>query len=223
VKSKLQQNTYVQRARMFGTRPYVSWLELSIPESLYQDWYDCFYDHELSVQSIMRGGKLHFSSRRTSSADSASIDERHVAGHSGEISPWEMFELTQALKERLRFIKDSPIQGLRELLAEGLLPPASMDISFLDYLDTIEDGDLSSAAIVEMEGTFFYPLGKKPEINPTTLMRDRGGLVAAIIKGRPKYLSKAHLFLITTDGQRARFIYRAAAKGRQVMKNLISR
>ena len=26
VKSKLQQNTYVQRARMFGTRPYVSWL-----------------------------------------------------------------------------------------------------------------------------------------------------------------------------------------------------
>ena len=223
VKSKLQQNTYVQRARMFGTRPYVSWLELSIPESLYQDWYDCFYDHELSVQSIMRGGKLHFSSRRTSSADSASIDERHVAGHSGEISPWEMFELTQALKERLRFIKDSPIQGLRELLAEGLLPAASMDLSFLDYLDTIEDGDLTSAAIVEMEGTFFYPLGKKPEINPTTLMRDRGGLVAAIIKGRPKYLSKAHLFLITTDGQRARFIYRAAAKGRQVMKNLISR
>jgi len=49
-----------------------------------------------------------------------------------------------------------------------------MDISFLDFLDTIEDGDLSPAAIVEMEGTFFYLLGKKPEINPTTLMRDRG-------------------------------------------------
>lgn len=223
VKSKLQQNTYVQRARMFGTRPYVSWLELSIPESLYQDWYDCFYDHELSIQSIMRGGRLHFSSRRTSSADSASIDEKHVAGHSGEIAPWEIFELTEPLKERLRFIKDSPIQGLRDLLAGGLLSQTAMDPSFLDYLDTIEDGDLSSAAIVEMEGTFFYPLGKKPEINPDSLMRDRGGLIASIIKGRPKYLSKAHLFLITTDGRHARFIYRAAAKGRQVMKNLISR
>lgn len=33
-----------------------------------------------------------------------------------------------------------------------------MDLSFLDYLDTIEGGDLTSAAIVEMEGTFFYPL-----------------------------------------------------------------
>lgn len=105
-----------------------------------------------------------------------------MAGHSGEISPWKMFELKQQLKERLRFIKDSPIQGFRDLLNEGLLPEATMDPFFLDYLDTIEDGDLSSAAIVETKDTFFYPLGKKPEIHPDTLMRDRSGLVAVTIK-----------------------------------------
>lgn len=221
VKGKLQQNTYVQRARMFGARAYADWMELSIPESLYEDWYQCFYDHEMSVQSIMHGGKLHFSSRRTSSADSASVDKNYVAGHSGEISPWQKFRLGSQLATDLRSIKDRPIDGFRELLQKNHLPESAIDASFLDYLDHIEEGDQRSAAIVEMDKTFFYNVERSTLLNPETLLRDRGGLIAAVIKGRQKYLSKAHVFLITTNGSEARIIYRAAAKGRQVMKNLI--
>ncbi len=223
VKSKLQQNTYVQRARMFGTREYANWIELSIPESLYNDWYQCFYDHELSVQSIFNGGKLHFSSQRTSSADAASIDKQYVSRDSGEISPWKKFELTEVLRQQLALIKNKPIEGLQKLLRDGLLPEAAIDSAFLDYIDEIEDGNQESAAIIEMPGSFFFTTNMRPQLNVETLMRDRGGLIAGLIKGRSKYTTKAHVFLITTDGVDARFIYRAAAKGRQVMKNLIQR
>ena len=223
VKSKLQQNTYVQRARMFGTRPYAAWMELSIPESLYTDWWQCFYDHELSIRSIQAGGDLHFSSQRTSSADSASIDKRHVAGHSGEISPWGVFTLSEELKRQLPRVKDKPIEGMKSLLSSGQLPKEAMDISFLEWLDTMEDHDQRSAAIVDIEGTFFYSSNNRAYLNPETLMRDRGGLIAAVIKGRAKYLDKAHIFLITSNGSEARIIYRAAAKGKQIMKNLIRR
>jgi hypothetical protein len=38
-KGKLQQDTYIQRARMFGSRgKYLPYFELAIPASLYQDW-----------------------------------------------------------------------------------------------------------------------------------------------------------------------------------------
>ncbi len=220
VKSKLQQNTYVQRARMFGTRSYAPWMEISIPESLYDDWWQCFYDHELSVKSIETGGNLHFSSRRTSSADSASVDNEFVAGHSGEMSPWGKFELTQILRERLPLIKNRPLDGFKELLEERLLPPSSVFESFLDYINEIENNDQSTAIIYDVKDTFFYE-SQRLSLNPQTLMRDRGGLIQGIIKGQSKYMTKAHVFLITTDGSEARIIYRAAAKGRQVWKNLI--
>lgn len=223
VKGKLQQNTYVQRARMFGARSFKEWMELSIPESLYEDWYQCFFDHEMSIQSIKHGGKLHYSSRRTSSADGASVDKRYVAGHSGEISPWAKFTLTETLVEQLKRIKDRPLEGFKDLLRAGVLPDSAIDISLLDILDSMEGSDQTSAAIVDMEGTFFYNVDRRDSLNPDTLLRDRGGLIASVIKGRAKYLSKAHLFLITSNGVEARILYRAAAKGRTIMKNLVKR
>jgi hypothetical protein len=43
VKQKIQQDTYIQRARMFGSRgEYLKHFELSIPANLYNDWHRCF-------------------------------------------------------------------------------------------------------------------------------------------------------------------------------------
>jgi hypothetical protein len=43
VKHKLQQDTYIQRARMFGSRgAYLNHLELTIPQKLFLDWHRCF-------------------------------------------------------------------------------------------------------------------------------------------------------------------------------------
>ena len=59
-KGKLQQNTYIQRARMFGTRPCVKDFELTIPQvTFYENWADCFQDHELSVRLGKSGNLVH--------------------------------------------------------------------------------------------------------------------------------------------------------------------
>ena len=49
VKNSVQQNTYIQRARMFGARPKSNYFELCVPKNLFSDWANC-YDHELSLQ-----------------------------------------------------------------------------------------------------------------------------------------------------------------------------
>ena len=53
VKSKLQQDTYIQRARMFGARgKYLKHFELTIPSQLYADWHRCFVLHRLALATI---------------------------------------------------------------------------------------------------------------------------------------------------------------------------
>lgn len=93
VKHKIQQDTYIQRARMFGTRGgYLKYFELHIPEHLYFDWQKCFVFHQLAL-SFIRAGKgspIWLEDPRIAAVSSASIDKAAVALDSGEMS-WEMF------------------------------------------------------------------------------------------------------------------------------------
>jgi hypothetical protein len=55
-KHKLQQDTYIQRARMFGSRrAYLQHFELTIPNQLYVDWHRCFVFHKLALAAIKAG------------------------------------------------------------------------------------------------------------------------------------------------------------------------
>ena len=52
VKGLMQQDTYIQRARMFGNRGTdANHFELTIPESIYKQWFSCFLLHRLSYLS----------------------------------------------------------------------------------------------------------------------------------------------------------------------------
>ncbi len=56
LKHKLQQDTYIQRARMFGSRKaYLKHFELTIPEPLFVDWHRCFVFHKLALAAICDG------------------------------------------------------------------------------------------------------------------------------------------------------------------------
>ena len=53
VQHKIQQDTYIQRARMFGSRgDYLHFFELTIPQSLYLDWHRCFDFHRLALDAM---------------------------------------------------------------------------------------------------------------------------------------------------------------------------
>lgn len=101
VKSKLQQDTYIQRARMFGSRgAYLGHFELTIPSALYSDWHRCFVFHRLALASIKNelGSPIWISDRRISAVSRASIDLSTVNIEKGEMS-FAMFKFSKELDE----------------------------------------------------------------------------------------------------------------------------
>jgi len=89
VKHKMQQDTYIQRARMFGSRGrYLSHFELTIPDSLYADWHRCFVFHRLALAAIQRnlGSPVWLTDQRIAAVASSSIDRSTVDVNRGEMA-----------------------------------------------------------------------------------------------------------------------------------------
>lgn len=103
VKHKIQQDTYIQRARMFGSRgKYLSAFELTIPEALYEDWHRCFIFHRLSLASIDagRGSPIWLSDSRIAAVSSTSIDKSTVDIDRGEMA-FALFKFSPKMDEIL--------------------------------------------------------------------------------------------------------------------------
>jgi hypothetical protein len=89
VKHRIQQDTYIQRARMFGSRgSYLDFFELTIPAALYADWHRCFVFHRLSLASITsgKGSPVWLSDSRIAAVAGASIDKSTVDIDRGEMA-----------------------------------------------------------------------------------------------------------------------------------------
>jgi Z1 domain/Type III restriction enzyme, res subunit len=96
---RIQQDTYIQRARMFGNRgSYLRWFELHIPEDLYFVWQRCFVFHKLSLRGIREqtAAPLWLEDSRVKPASAASVKQSAVQWQSGEMF-WEMFDLTDEI------------------------------------------------------------------------------------------------------------------------------
>lgn len=117
VKHKIQQDTYIQRARMFGSRGnYLKYFELHIPKSLYFDWQKCFVFHRLAL-SFIRAGKgspLWLEDRRIAAVALSSIDQAAVALQSGEMS-WEMFDYSGLIEVEINDAERDSIGHLHEI------------------------------------------------------------------------------------------------------------
>jgi len=100
VKTKLQQDTYIQRARMFGARKkYLQHFELTIPKRLYSDWNRCFIFHRLALQAIKdnKVSPVWVGDTRISIAASSSIDRGTVDLNKGEMS-FQIFDCPDLAK-----------------------------------------------------------------------------------------------------------------------------
>lgn len=98
-KHKIQTDTYVQRARMFGNRsPYLDHFELHIPKSLYQDWHTAFYLHRLGMASLKTGEPIWYENDRTSAVASTSKDKANIYQDAGEVD-FELFEYKREVDE----------------------------------------------------------------------------------------------------------------------------
>ena len=89
VKGKFTQDTYIQRARMFGSRmKYKKHFQLWIPRGLLENWSKCFFFHKLAVEAIRsgKGAPVWLSDHKTTPTSSASIDRSSVDFEDGEMS-----------------------------------------------------------------------------------------------------------------------------------------
>lgn len=126
VANKLQQDTYIQRARMFGARgKYLEHFELTIPQALYADWRTCFIYHRLALHTIKEnlGSPVWMGDGRVSVASSASINRATATYNRGEMS-FQMFDLdcdTRALMARTT-TGTSSLWALREKIGNAALP-----------------------------------------------------------------------------------------------------
>ena len=125
VKTKLQQDTYIQRARMFGSRgDYLKYFELTIPERLYTDWHRCFVFHKLALDSVKNGNPPVWpEDKRIRSVARGSIDKTTVQMDSGEMS-YEIFDYTKTIDDLVMsdIVPMEKLKRLRKELGDSKLP-----------------------------------------------------------------------------------------------------
>jgi hypothetical protein len=95
----MQQDTYIQRARMFGNRKtYLDHFELHIPKSLYLDWQQAFTFHRLALASIKSGEPAWLEGSRVRAVASSSIDKMNVSIDKGEIN-FGLVDFTESIRK----------------------------------------------------------------------------------------------------------------------------
>jgi hypothetical protein len=116
VRHKIQQDTYIQRARMFGAREkYLKYFELTIPAQLYTDWHRCFVFHKLALETIKdkRSSPVWIGDNRVSIAADSSINKATVLLDKGEMS-FALFDYS-ADCDRIVLEDQSSIETLKKL------------------------------------------------------------------------------------------------------------
>ena len=129
VKGKFTQDTYIQRARMFGTRQdYKRHFQLWIPDPLMADWHKCFAFHKLALEALRSGAgvPVWLADHKTTPTAASSIDRSSVDFEGGEMS-FGLFcyraEETAALFDRGERSDKEVLEALREGFDDQEFPP----------------------------------------------------------------------------------------------------
>lgn len=205
VKHKMQQDTYIQRARMFGSRNnYLPYFELTIPETLYLNWQKCFIFHRLSLDSRRNGNgtPVWLEGTKIAAAASSSIDKARVVIDSGEMS-FELFDyssISDAINEILEKGSITNLQktrALSELLGVNRLPQY-----LIDYMENFLPNADKSIAIHEPKSI----MERKSGTDHETITRPKGFIGDFDTN---KYSDAIHhIFILFNDTGNARVFYK---------------
>ena len=129
VKGKFSQDTYIQRARMFGTRKdYKEHFQLWIPDTLMGNWSKCFAFHKLALEALRSGAgaPVWLADHKTTPTAASSIDKSSVDFSGGEMScslfDYDGVEMA-TLFERNENSDQEMLKVLKERFTEQELPP----------------------------------------------------------------------------------------------------
>jgi hypothetical protein len=202
-KHKIQQDTYIQRARMFGSRKaHVPHFELTIPHSLFLDWHRCFVFHKLALEAIKAGlgSPVWLSDNRIAAVASASIDQANVSLDRGEMS-FRLFDYDRDV-ERLTRAPGDQLERLRAI--QRTIGQKALPDYVLRYVQrTLPEGSKSIAIHdpISIEG-----YRDAEGLNKEKIERRRGFFGKS---QREKFPNAVHHFAIFYNGKgKARVIYK---------------
>lgn len=206
-KHKIQQDTYIQRARMFGSRgDYLKHFELSIPRSLYFDWHRCFAYHRLALASIRegQGALVWLSDKRISAVSNPSIDRARVDLDRGEMS-FQLFTFANDIEDLL-LREDVDTWTRLELLAERV-GEASFPTYVRRFIQESSRGREKLVKIHSSSSIASYRDG--PGISKKTVTRSKGFF------GRSQLGTggaEHHVKIFHNAGKEARIFYKFGGK-----------
>ena len=224
VKRRLQQNTYIQRARMFGYRPFSEFFELCVPETLLSNWADCFQEHEASLQMAKAGNYLHFYGSKTQVVDRAAMDTRNVQVEASERTVGNIFHLSNQLEQAfLGWNGENVVSFFEDLINQSLLPEDALNPGMLEFLKNF--GILAGQKIhLVLPAT-----GEEIQVvesynkyaNVENIIRTRGGAISGIMKSRPEWQTHNHFLMpIKNRKNLARILYKPNQFGKNVLQNV---
>jgi Z1 domain len=202
VKHKIQQDTYIQRARMFGSRgDYLDFFELTIPQSLYVDWHRCFVFHRLALSAIKDGlGSLVWvGDSRISPVSSSSIDRSTVDLNRGSMS-FGLFDYSSLVNQILTSNESTTdrLRKLHEALGEKAFP---------DYVKRF----IERTSISQATALFIHPpldvSGYSSDTDVENVSRTKGFIGTTQTAKAPNG-TVHHVFVAHNKSKKARLIYK---------------
>jgi hypothetical protein len=213
VKHKIQQDTYIQRARMFGSRgDYLPFFELTMPQTLYLDWHRCFVFHRLALAAIREdlGSLVWLGDDRIQAVSNSSIDRSTVDLDRGEMS-FSLFDYEPSIEAALSSGPTLSLDGLSELLGPTSLP---------DYLVRYIKKTSPSAASIKIHKVIdISGYADGPDIDKSQIIRRRGFIGKSQIDKFPSAIH--HIFVLHNSAGKARLFYKFAGSI-QFIKNTAS-
>ncbi|MCQ9206869.1 MAG: DEAD/DEAH box helicase family protein [Omnitrophica bacterium] len=206
VKHKIQQDTYIQRARMFGSRnEYLQYFELTIPEHLFFDWHRCFVFHRLALESIKSGNgvPVWLEDRRVSAVSPSSIDKTTVTVDSGEMG-FDIFDLSSDVQDLIGKAYESKracIDVLKELNTK--LGNACMPDYVIQYVKSFMPDRNNSIAIHKL-----FSISNYRDANQGLIERPKGFIGTTELE-KNKFPQAIHHFKIFHNKEnKSRIFYR---------------
>jgi hypothetical protein len=203
VKGKLQSDTYIQRARMFGNRQNVfKHFELSITEDLFEKWWEAFVFHQINLATLTGfGGPSWMGNSRIKAVAPSSIDKQNVEEFSNEIS-FGQFDFKDSIKNEYLTTNDK-VKTLENL--QKLIGPDCFPNEILNYVKInlpLKGSNIHFQNLRNIEDI------KSGNPNYVKITREKGGLVDTL-----KDENIIHYFAIFyNNNNKARLFYKPTTK-----------